>query len=67
VPTGRVKWYDAKKGWGFIQADDGSPDVFVHHAVLEAQGMSRLEEGQAVTFEMQVNRKGPRVVAIQPA
>ena len=49
--TGRVKWFDAKKGFGFIAPDDGGTDVFVHATALERAGMNGLREGQKVSFD----------------
>ena len=46
MPTGTVKWSDATKGYGFIQADDGGPDVFAHVSAVERAGMDTLREGQ---------------------
>jgi cold shock protein len=53
MPTGTVKWFDAQKGYGFIQPDDGPPDVFVHVSAVERAGMDALREGQKVSYEVQ--------------
>jgi cold shock protein len=57
MSTGTVKWYNAQKGYGFIQPEDGSKDVFVHVSAVEAAGLYELKEGQKVTFEVVANRK----------
>ena len=49
---GSVKWFDAKKGFGFLVPDDGSPDVFVHHSSIHASGFRSLGEGEVVEFEV---------------
>tara|TARA_B100001989_G_C24528639_1_gene460234 strand:+ start:1480 stop:1689 length:210 start_codon:yes stop_codon:yes gene_type:complete len=54
--TGTVKWFDPKKGFGFIVPDDGGQDVFVHISAVEAAGMNGLDEGQKISFELQENR-----------
>lgn len=51
MATGIVKWFNSTKGYGFIQPDDGSKDVFVHATAVERAGMSALNEGQRVQFE----------------
>ena len=56
VTTGVVKWFNATKGFGFIQPDDGSKDVFVHISAVERAGLSSLNEGDKVSFEEQENR-----------
>ena len=53
MPTGTVKWFNATKGYGFIQPEDGSPDVFVHVSAVERAGMDTLREGQRVAYEVQ--------------
>jgi CspA family cold shock protein len=59
MATGTVKWFNADKGYGFIQPSDGSPDVFVHISAVERAGMRSLAEGQKVTFELVMDpRKG---------
>jgi CspA family cold shock protein len=57
MSTGTVKWYNSQKGYGFIQPEDGSKDVFVHVSAVEAAGLYELKEGQKVTFEVVANRK----------
>jgi len=56
MPTGVVKFFNTQKGFGFIQPDDGSKDVFVHVSALERAGMSTLNEGQKVRFEVVTER-----------
>jgi cold shock protein len=58
MQTGSVKWFNAKKGYGFITPDDGSSDVFVHHSAIEADGYRTLDEGEAVEFNAMVSIKG---------
>jgi cold shock protein len=55
--TGTVKFYNTQKGFGFIEPDDGSNDVFVHATALERAGMSSLNEGQKVSFDTQEDRR----------
>ena len=56
MPTGTVKWFNPSKGFGFIQPDDKSKDVFVHISAVERAGLSTLNEGQRVDFELVSNR-----------
>jgi cold shock protein len=56
MPTGTVKWFNATKGYGFIQPQGGGNDVFVHISAVERAGLSGLAEGQAVEFEIVSNR-----------
>lgn len=59
MPTGTVKWFDQKKGFGFIQPEAGGPDVFVHVSAVEKSGLRTLGEGQRVSFELVTDaRKG---------
>ena len=59
MTTGTVKFYNAERGYGFIQPEDGSNDVFVHATALEAAGISTLTDGQKVTFDITMDeRKG---------
>ena len=57
MAVGTVKWFNAQKGYGFIQPDDGSKDVFVHISAVESAGMRGLVEGQKVSFEL-TNERG---------
>ena len=57
--SGKVKWFDEKKGWGFIQKEDGS-DVFVHYTALQDNGFKTLADGQTVEFEITQGPKGPQ-------
>jgi cold shock protein len=57
MATGTVKWFNAQKGFGFIQPEDGGKDVFVHISAVERAGMSSLNEGQKVSFDLVVDRR----------
>ena len=57
MATGTVKWFNATKGFGFIQPDDGGKDVFVHISAVERAGMNGLNEGQKVSFELVADRR----------
>ena len=57
MPSGTVKWFNATKGYGFIQPDDGSKDVFVHVSAVERAGMRSLMEGQKITFSIEQGRE----------
>ena len=57
MAQGTVKWYNEQKGYGFIQPDDGSKDVFVHISAVERAGLRSLNEGQKVTFDLVSDRK----------
>jgi CspA family cold shock protein len=57
MPTGTVKWFNATKGFGFIQPDDGDKDVFVHISDVEKAGMATLREGQRIGYELHVNHR----------
>lgn len=56
MATGTVKWFNTQKGYGFIQPEDGSKDVFVHISAVERAGLSGLNEGQRVSFDIQQER-----------
>jgi cold shock protein len=57
MPTGKVKWYNGQKGFGFIAPDDGGTDVFVHVSAVERAGLSGLAEGQTLTYEVKMDTK----------
>jgi cold shock protein len=57
MTQGTVKWFNGQKGFGFIQPDDGSKDVFVHISAVERAGMNGLNEGQKVSFELVTDRR----------
>ena len=58
MANGTVKWFNASKGFGFIAPEDGSKDVFVHVSALERAGLTGLDDGQAVTFELEADQNG---------
>ena len=61
--TGRVKWFDEKKGFGFIEREEGN-DVFVHFKAITGDGYKTLTEGQEVSFEVEDGQKGPQAVNV---
>jgi cold shock protein len=63
MAQGKVRWFDAGKGYGFIQPDDGSKDVFVHISAVERAGMTGLNEGQKVSFDVVANPKNGKASA----
>ncbi len=64
--TGTVKWFNEKKGYGFIERE-GDEDVFVHHSAIQSEGFKTLQEGQKVTFEVTQGQKGPQAENVSPA
>ena len=62
MATGKVKWFDEQKGYGFIEPEDGD-DLFVHHSEIRGDGLT---EGQTVEFEIGEGRKGPCAVNVRP-
>ncbi|MGB5746644.1 MAG: cold-shock protein [Desulfobacterales bacterium] len=66
MANGIVKWFNERKGYGFIEQDEG-PDVFVHHSGINAPGFKSLNEGDRVTFEIEEGQKGPRAVNVTVA
>lgn len=65
MTTGTVKWFNATKGYGFIQPDEGGPDVFVHISAVERAGLRDLNEGQKVTYELEQDRRSGKTSAGQ--
>ena len=65
MTTGRVKWFNADKGFGFITPDDGSGDVFAHFSAISSAGFRTLEENQRVKFTITQGPKGPQATDIQ--
>jgi CspA family cold shock protein len=63
--TGTVKWFDSKKGFGFITRDDNGQDIFVHFSAIQGSGFRNLEEGQKVRFEIVQDEKGPRADKVE--
>lgn len=61
---GTVKWFNAEKGFGFIEREDGQGDVFVHFSAIVGDGYRTLDEGQRVTFEVTEDAKGPRAANV---
>ena len=66
MASGKVKWFDNKKGFGFILGDAGQ-DVFVHHSAIQSTGYKTLNEGESVTFEIVASDKGPKAENVQRA
>jgi CspA family cold shock protein len=65
MASGKVKWFNATKGYGFIQPDDGGKDVFVHIAAQEAAGLRNLPDGQRVTYEIAMERGRSAVINLR--
>ena len=61
MASGTVKWFNATKGFGFIQPDKGSKDVFLHISALERAGLTHVDDGQKVTFDIKSGRDGRKV------
>ena len=70
MKKGTVKWFNAEKGYGFLSNDEGGEDVFVHFSAIVSDGFKTLNEGQAVTFDIEADTKNPsrtRAVNVQAA
>ncbi|MCL2787699.1 MAG: cold-shock protein [Micrococcales bacterium] len=66
MAQGKVKWFNPDKGFGFIEQDDGGPDVFVHFSVIDMTGYRSLEEGQRVSYETAQGPKGIQASNVRP-
>ena len=66
MATGTVKWFNAEKGFGFIEQEGGGPDVFAHYSNIAAQGFRELQEGQKVSFDVTQGQKGLQAENIVP-
>lgn len=66
MQQGVVKWFNAEKGFGFIQVDGGGPDVFVHFSAIQGDGYRSLDENQKVEFESSQGPKGPQADSVRP-
>ena len=64
MEQGKVKWFNAEKGFGFIEREDGS-DVFVHFSAIQSEGYKSLDEGQAVEFEVEEGARGPQAANVE--
>ncbi|MBK5515971.1 cold-shock protein [Bacillus sp. TH11] len=64
MQTGKVKWFNAEKGFGFIEVE-GQDDVFVHFSAIQGEGFKTLEEGQEVSFEIEQGARGPQAANVQ--
>ncbi|WP_129691995.1 cold-shock protein [Gottfriedia acidiceleris] len=66
MENGKVKWFNAEKGFGFIERENGG-EVFVHFSAIKSEGFKSLDEGQAVTFEVENGQRGPQATNVQKA
>ncbi|MCP3762159.1 cold-shock protein [Domibacillus sp. A3M-37] len=66
MEQGKVKWFNAEKGFGFIERESGD-DVFVHFSAIQGDGYKSLDEGQAVTFDVEAGQRGPQATNVEKA
>jgi len=64
--TGTVKWFNAGKGYGFVERDNGEGDVFIHYSAISGTGFKTLDEGQRVEFDVVESDKGPQAQEVEP-
>jgi len=67
VSLGTVKWFNEKKGFGFISPDEGGEDLFIHFSNIAMDGFKSLADGQKVEYETNQGRKGPEAINVRPA
>ena len=67
MSTGKVKWFNSSKGFGFIAPDGGGDDLFVHHSEIKTSGYASLDEDQSVEFVVGEGKKGPCATNVTPA
>jgi CspA family cold shock protein len=67
MSTGKVKWFNESKGYGFIEPEGGGRDVFVHYSAIQGEGYKTLTEGQLVEFEITQGEKGPQAANVMKA
>ncbi len=67
MSEGKVKWFNESKGFGFIEKNDGSGDIFVHYSAIQAGGFKTLSEGQSVSFDVVQGQKGPAAENVKPS
>jgi CspA family cold shock protein len=66
MATGKIKWFNDQKGFGFIQADEGGEDIFVHFSVVEMDGFKSLKDGQTDVYEAEKSPKGTKATKVIP-
>ncbi len=66
MDSGTVKWFNDKKGYGFITPDEGGDDLFIHHSNVEMEGFKTLSDGQKVSYEAGEGKKGPEATKVVP-
>jgi len=65
MATGKVKWFNDQKGFGFISSDQGGKDIFVHHTVIQAEGFRTLQDGEPVEYEAEDGPKGAKATVVR--